>query len=108
MNKPDPFRYFKTSREIIRLAVMLYVRFPLSLRNVEDLLHERGIDVSHETVRYWWHRFGPMFEAEIRKRRIETMKSSRWRWHLDEMFVKINGEQHYLWRAVDHEGAVPR
>ena len=85
---------------------MLYVRFPLSLRNVEDLLHERGIDVSHEAVRYWWHRFGPMFASEIRKRRIEGMKSSRWRWHLDEMFVKINGEQHYLWRAVDHEGEI--
>ncbi len=106
MTKPDPFRYFKTSREIIRLAVMMYVRFPLSLRNVEDLLHERGIDVSHEAVRYWWHRFGPLFAAEIRKRRIEGMKSSRWRWHLDEMFVKINGERHYLWRAVDHEGEV--
>ena len=106
MSKPDPFRYFKTSREIIRLAVMLYVRFPLSLRNVEDLLHERGIDVSHEAVRYWWHRFGPMFAAEIRQRRIASMKSSHWRWHLDEMFVKINGEQHFLWRAVDHEGEV--
>jgi putative transposase len=106
MTKPDPFRYFKTSREIIRLAVMLYVRFPLSLRNVDDLLHERGIDVSHEAVRYWWHRFGPIFASEIRKRRIEGMKSSRWRWHLDEMFVKINGERHYLWRAVDHEGEV--
>ncbi len=82
------------------------VRFPLSLRNVEDLLHERGIDVSHAAVRYWWHRFGPMFASEIRKRRIEGMKSSRWRWHLDEMFVKINGERHYLWRAVDHEGEV--
>src|SRR5210317_1955043 len=104
MTKPDPFRYFKTSREIIRLAVMMYVQFPLSLRNVEDLLHERGIDVSHEAVRYWWHRFGPMFASEIRKRRIEGMKSSRWRWHLDEVFVKINGELHYLWRAVDHEG----
>ena len=55
------FRYFKTSREIICLAVMLYVRFPLSLRNVEDLLHERGINVSHETVRSWWNRFGPIF-----------------------------------------------
>ncbi len=85
---------------------MLYVRFPLSLRNVEDLLHERGIEVSHETIRYWWHRFGPMFASEIRKRRIEGMRSSRWRWHLDEMFVKINGEIHYLWRAVDHEGEV--
>jgi putative transposase len=106
MTKPDPFRYFKTSREIIRLAVMLYVRFPLSLRNVEDLLHERGIDVSHEAVRFWWHRFGPMFASEIRRRRIEGMKSSKWRWHLDEMFVKINGERHYLWRAVDHEGEI--
>jgi len=85
---------------------MMYIRFPLSLRNVEDLLHERGIDICHETVRFWWHRFGPMFTAEIRKRRVEGMRSSRWRWHLDEVFVKINGERHYLWRAVDHEGEV--
>ena len=63
MSKRSPFRYFKTSPEIIRLAVMMYVRFPLSLRNDEDLLHERGADVSHETVRFWWHRFGPMFGA---------------------------------------------
>lgn len=106
MTKRDPFKYFHSSGAIIRLAVMMYVRFPLSLRNVEDLLHERGIDISHETVRFWWNRFGPMFAAEIRKRRIEGMKSSHWRWHLDEMFVKINGEWHYLWRAVDHEGEV--
>jgi len=106
MTKRNPFKYFKTSEEIIRLTVMLYVRFPLSLRNVEDLLHECGIDISHEAVRFWWHRFGPIFASEIRKRRIEGMRSSHWRWHLDEMFVKINGEQHYLWRAVDHEGEV--
>lgn len=106
MTKRSPFRYFKTSPEIIRLAVMMYIRFPLSLRNVEDLLHERGIDICHETVRFWWHRFGPMFAAEIRKRRVEGMRSSHWRWHLDEVFVKINGERHYLWRAVDHEGEV--
>jgi len=106
MTRSSPFKWFKTSPEIIRLAVMLYVRFPLSLRNVEDLLHERGIDISHETVRFWWHRFGPMFAAEIRKRRIEGMRSSRWRWHLDEVFVKINGGMHYLWRAVDHAGEV--
>ena len=61
----NPFRYFKTSPEIIRLAVMLYVRFPLSLRQVEDLLHERGIDISHETVRYLWNRFGPILTAGI-------------------------------------------
>ena len=106
MTKSSPFKWFKTGPEIIRLAVMLYIRFPFSLRNVEDLLHQRGVDVSHETVRYWWHRFGPMFAGEIRKRRIQGMKSSRWRWHLYEMFVKINGETHYLWRAVDHEGEV--
>ena len=104
--KRSPFRYFKTSPEVIRLAVILYVRFPLSLRNVEDLLHERGIDVSHETVRFWWQRFGPMFASEIRRRRINGMRAGRWRWHLDEIFVKINGERHYLWRAVDHEGEV--
>ena len=76
----------------------------MSLRNVEDLLHERGIEVSHETVRFWWQRFGPMFAAEIRRKRVRQMRSSRWRWHLDEVFVKVNGVQHYLWRAVDHEG----
>ena len=107
MAKKNPFRYFKTSPEIIRLAVMMYVRFPLSLRNVEDLLHERGIEISHETVRFWWNRFGPMFAAEIRRKRIEKMQAfSNWRWHVDEVFVKINGERHYLWRAVDHEGEV--
>lgn len=106
MTKQSPFRYFKTSPEIIRLAVMMYIRFPLSLRNVEDLLHERGIDICHETVRFWWHRFGPMFAAGIRRRRVEGMRSSHWRWHLDEVFVKINGERHHLWRAIDHEGEV--
>ena len=106
MTGRDPFKYFKTSREIIRLAVMMYVRFQLSLRNVEDLLHERGIDVSHKAVRYWWHRFDRLLAAKIKKHRIAAMKSSRWRWHLDEVFVKINGERHYLWGAVDHEGEV--
>lgn len=76
MTKLSPFRYVKTSPEIIRLAVMFYVRFPLSLRNVEDMLYERGIEVSHEAVRFWWHRFGPMFASEIRRRHIEGMKSS--------------------------------
>ena len=85
----------------------MYIRFPLSLRNVEDLLHERGIDISHEAVRFWWNRFGPMFAAEIRRNRASRMRAhSNWRWHLDEVFVKINGETHYLWRAVDHEGEV--
>ena len=76
----NPFRYFKTSPEVIRLTVMMYVRFPLSLRQVEDLLSERGIDISHETVRFWWNRFGPIFAATIRKRRVRRRSYSRWRW----------------------------
>ena len=86
---------------------MLYVKYPLSLRNVEDLLAERGIDISYETVRYWWNRFGPMFAADIRRQRVSRMRGFRqWQWHLDEMYVKVNGEMRYLWRAVDHEGEI--
>ena len=102
----NPFRYFNSSPEVIRLAVMTYIRYPLSLRQVEDILFERGIDICHETVRYWWNRFGPLFAAEIWKRRVHRGSYSLWRWHLDEVFVRINGETHYLWRAVDHEGEV--
>jgi len=70
-------------------------------------LHERGIDISHKTVRFWWNRFGPLFAAEIRRKRGQQLRAhSNWKWHLDEVFVKINGETHYLWRAVDHEGEV--
>ena len=107
MSEPSPFRYFKASPEIIRLAFMMYIRFPLSLRNVEDLLHERGIDICHETVRFWWNRFGRMFAAEIRRRRLDRMRAGhQWRWHLDEVYVKICGEIRNLWHAVDHEGEV--
>ena len=103
----NPFRYFDSSPEVIRLVVMMYVKYPLSLRNVEDLLHERGIDICHETVRLWWNRFGPMFAAEIRRKRVDRMRAhTHWRWHLDEVYLKINGEMRYLWRAVDHEGEV--
>jgi transposase-like protein len=100
-------RYFNSSPEIIRLTVMMYIRYPLSRRQVEDLLFDRGIDICHETVRFWWNRFGPRFAAEIRRRRAESLRAlPQWRWHLDEVFVRINGEMHYLWRAVDHEGEV--
>jgi putative transposase len=102
----NPFRYFNSSPEVTRLTVMMYIRYPLSLRQVEDMLFERGIDICHETVRFWWNRFGPMFAAEIRRRRIQRHSYSNWRWHLDEVFVRISGETHYLWRAVDHEGEV--
>ena len=102
----NPFRYFNSSPEVIRLVVMMYIRYPLSLRQVEDILFERGINICHETVRFWWNRFGPMFAATIKKRRIHHRSFSQWRWHLDEVFVRINGETYYLWRAVDHEGEV--
>ncbi len=78
----------------------MYVRFPLSLRNVEDLLLERSIDICHETVRHWWNRFGRLFAADARRRRASRMRGFRqWKWHLDEAHVKINGEMHYLWRG---------
>jgi transposase-like protein len=102
-----PFQYFNSLPDAICLVVMMYVRYPLSLRNVEGLQAERGIDLSHETVRFWWNRFGPVFAAEIRKRRVTHMRGyPQWRWHLDKPFVNINGKLCYLWRAVDHEGEV--
>jgi len=104
MRKQNPFKYYKTSPEIIKLAVMYYVRYPLSLRQVEDILFERGIDVCHETIRYWWNKFGTRFAKDIKKKTLSA--PSNWRWHIDEVFVKINGELHYLWRAVDQEGTI--
>jgi hypothetical protein len=75
--------WFDSSPEVIQLVVMLYVRYPLSLRNVEDLAFERGIDICHETVRLWWNRFGPMFAGEIRRKRVERMRAhTHWRWPL--------------------------
>ena len=83
------------------------MRFPLSLRHVEDLLHERGIEVSHETGPVLVEPFGPIVAVELRKKRTGRMRAlSGCRWHLDEVFVKIHGERHYLWRAVDQEGEV--
>ena len=87
------------------MVVMMDVRFPLSLRNVEDLLFERGIDICHETVRFWWNRIGPQFASDIRRQRTSKMRGFRQRrWHLDELYVKLNGEMVYLWRTVDQEG----
>lgn len=103
----DPFHYFKTSREEIQLVVMMDVRFPLSLRNVEDFLHERGVDVCHENIRMWVDRFSPIFAKKIRSKHSTHLRHTRnGGGHLDEVFVKINGIQHYLWRAVDHEDEV--
>ena len=81
----------------------MYVRFPLSLRQLEDLLSERGIDICHETVRYWWNRFGPLFAAQIRKRRVQRHWYSNWRWHLDEVVRADQGEDLlFVAREVDH------
>jgi putative transposase len=103
----DPFRWFDSSPEVIRLVVMMYVRYPLSLRNVEDLLFERGIDICHETVRLWWNRFGPMFAGEIRRKPVRHMRAyTHWRWHLNDVYVRVGGEMRYFWRAIDHEGEV--
>ena len=101
------FHCFSSSPEGIRLAVIMCFRHSVSLRAGGDTLFERGIDLCHETVRFWWNRFGPMIANEIRKRRIHNRRCiSQWRWHLDGVFIRINGETRYLWRAVDHEGEV--
>ena len=74
---------------------------------MEDLLFERGIDICHKTVRLWWIRFGPMFAGEVDRQRVSRMRGFRHcDWHLDEMYLKLNGEMVYVWRAVDHEGGV--
>jgi putative transposase len=88
--------------EIIQQAIWLYVRFALSFRDVEDLLAERGIAVSYETVRRWVNHFGPTIAARLRKRRQKPCIT----WHLDEVYLKIVGRMVYLWRAVDAEGEV--
>jgi putative transposase len=88
--------------EIIQHAIWFYIRFTLSFRDVEDLLAERGIMVSHETVQRWVNHFGPMVAADLRKRRPKPHTT----WHLDEVYLKIDGRMVYLWRAVDAEGEV--
>ena len=87
---------------VIQHAVWLYLRFTLSYRDVEDLLAERGLDISYETVRSWVLKFGPVIARRLRQRRPRPSD----RWHLDEMVVRIAGKRMYLWRAVDHEGEV--
>ena len=88
--------------EIIQRAIWLYLRITLSLRDVEDLLAERGITVSYETVRRWVNHFGPMIASDLRKRRPRPHST----WHLDEVYLKIDGRMVYLWRAVDAEGEI--
>ncbi|CAO3452100.1 IS6 family transposase [Azospirillum largimobile] len=100
--EPDPHYRHRFPAELIAHAVWLYHTFPLSFRDVELLLAERGVEVSYETVRRWCRKFAQTFANRLRRRRPRPGD----RWHLDEVFIKINGVQHYLWRAVDQEGVV--
>src|SRR5450631_2292766 len=96
------YRRHRFPPSIIQHAIWLCLRFTLSYRDVEDLLAERGLDVSYETVRRWVLKFGPMIARNLRRRLPRPSD----RWHLDEMVVRIAGKRMYLWRAVDHEGEV--
>jgi putative transposase len=96
------YRRHRSPPVVIQHAVWLYLRFKLSYRDVEDLLAERGLDVSYETVRSWVLKFGPVIARRLRRRRPRPSD----RWHLDEMVARIAGKRMYLWRAVDHEGEV--
>ena len=103
MNLPlNLYRGFRFPREIIQHAVWLYHCFSVSLRDVELILAERGIVVSYESIREWGLRFGQMFAATLRRRRPRPGD----KWHMDEVFIRIRGKIHYLWRAVDQEGNV--
>jgi putative transposase len=99
---PLCYRRHRFPPEIIQHAIWLYLRFTLSYRDVEELLAERGLDISHETVRRWVLKFGPTIARRLRQRRPRPSD----RWHLDEMVIRIAGVRMYLWRAVDHEGEV--
>ena len=96
------YRGHRFPREIISYAVWFYYRFAVSFRDVEEALASRGVLVSYETVRRWCDKFGHLYTKGLRKRRARTGD----KWHLDEVFLKINGVRHYLWRAVDQNGVV--
>ena len=101
MNATAPsYRGYRFPPQIISHAVWLYYRFSLSFRDVEDLLAKRGVLVSHETIRQWSRKFGPVYARRLARRRGRLGDT----WHLDELFVTIRGHRHYLWRAVDQDG----
>ncbi|PSH63376.1 IS6 family transposase [Phyllobacterium brassicacearum] len=103
MNQPAVcYKHHRFSPQIIAHAVWLYYRFPLSLRLVEEMLLERGILVSYETIRRWGIKFGPDYARRLHRRQASQNDV----WHLDEMVISISGKKHYLWRAVDHTGYV--
>jgi transposase-like protein len=96
------YRGFRYPPEIIAHGVWLYHRFTLSFRDIEELMLERGVEVTYETIRQWTRKFGPAYAAALRRRRPQPGD----KWHLDEVFVKIQGQVRYLWRAVDQDGTV--
>jgi putative transposase len=98
----NPYRGHRFPKEIISYCVWFYFRFGVSFRDVEEVMASRGVLVSYETVRRWCDKFGHQFAAGVRRRRPRTGD----KWHLDEVFLKINGVTHYLWRAVDQNGVV--
>jgi putative transposase len=98
----DPYRGFRYPSDVINEAVWLYYCFSLSLREVELILAQRGVEVSYETIRQWSYRFGQEFATKLRRRRPRPGD----KWHMDEVFVRIQGKQHYLWRAVDQDGTI--
>jgi putative transposase len=99
---PISFKRHRFPPTVIQHAVWLYAGFTLSFRDVEDLLAERGIDISNETVRRWFLKFGRLIARNLRNSRLRPSA----RWHLDEMVIKIRGRKHWLWRAADGEGEV--
>ncbi|MER7690944.1 IS6 family transposase [Streptomyces sp. NPDC097610] len=102
VSAPPSYKGHRCPVEVISLCVWLYFRFPLSFREVEELMLERGVVVSHETVRRWCGKFGQAYADSLRRTRPRPSD----KWHLDEVFIKVNGEWKYLWRAVDQDGSL--
>ncbi len=95
------YRRHRFPIEVVEQCVWLYFRFALSYRDVEEMMAKRGIRLTHETVREWCQKFGALYAAQLRKKRAKIGS----KWHLEEVFIKMNGVQHYLWRAIDEQGA---
>ncbi len=101
VSSPETYRRHRYPIEVVEHCVWLYFRFALSYRNVEEMMAKRGVQLTYETVRKWCHKFGTLYAARLRRRRPPIGS----KWHLDEVFIRINGTQHYLWRAVDQHRA---
>jgi putative transposase len=100
VSSPETYRRHRYPIEVVEHCVWLYFRFALSYRNVEEMMAKRGVQVTYETVRMWCQKFGTLYAARLRRQRPPFGLN----WHLDEVFIRINGIQHYLWRAVDQHG----